>query len=393
MGIKEINKVKDSELLFYLAYVIWTVNFVINQTYYSDILPVSEIYNILRVVIYLLLYTKFIIDNPYNKKILSFIIIMGLVFITTINSKLVSIMEIFLFIYSARNIDIKRIIKISLILHISLMIIIVVSSFIGIIENNVWYREDNSIRYGIGYRYTTFLANYFFHIVLMYVFLKELKNVTLVECISIIIINKVIYYYTDTKAVFYLVNLAIIMLYIYSKNNVILEKTFIQKNICKYCFPIFALITILITKSYTSSNYILNIMNKVLTGRLSLGKLAYDQYGISILGQPIIWNTGNIGVDEWGIQVYNYVDSSYVNILLNFGLVILIFICIGFVIVGKEAVKMNNINLYIVLIFIALHSITDPQLIELGYNPFILMISVIFGYTQCNKNTLETDYL
>ena len=41
MGIKEINKVKDSELLFYLAYVIWTVNFVINQTYYSDILPVS----------------------------------------------------------------------------------------------------------------------------------------------------------------------------------------------------------------------------------------------------------------------------------------------------------------------------------------------------------------
>ena len=228
MGIKEINKVKDSELLFYLAYVIWTVNFVINQTYYSDILPVSEIYNILRVVIYLLLYTKFIIDNPYNKKILSFIIIMGLVFITTINSKLVSIMEIFLFIYSARNIDIKRIIKISLILHISLMIIIVVSSFIGIIENNVWYREDNSIRYGIGYRYTTFLANYFFHIVLMYVFLKELKNVTLVECISIIIINKVIYYYTDTKAVFYLVNLAIIMLYIYSKYNVILEKTFIQ---------------------------------------------------------------------------------------------------------------------------------------------------------------------
>ena len=75
---------------------------------------------------------------------------------------------------------------------------------------------------------------------------------------------------------------------------------------------------------------------------------------------------------------YFYVDSSYVNIALTYGMVALIFIVLCFAILNYKAFKKGNYKLCIIFAFLALHSFTDPQLLELKYNPFLIILLAAF---------------
>lgn len=386
------NKLSISTFIFNLAYIPWIMIYVINQTYYTDILPMEIISSIFRILIYCLLYIKFLFDESVSiKTILAFFIII-IVFIITLNSRMINIMDTFLFIYSARNLDLRKIIKVTLNLHITLMLSILLSAFIGIIKNDIWYRPDYSIRYGLGYKYTTFTANYFFHMVLMYIYLKGEKKINIIECIAIAAINYCIYYLTDTRAVYYLIVATIILTYIVGKiKNINTEKSSIKNLIYQYCIPILAVLTVIITIKYNPSNHLFKMIDEALTGRLTLSHSALETYGISLLGQNIEWVTGGSSLEI--NHLYNYVDSSYINILLNYGMIMLIFVCIGFSKVGKSAMLNNDKYLIIVLIVLGIHSVTDPQLIELGYNPFLLMISLLFASNNKeNKRKIRVKF-
>ena len=224
------SKKRISEVFFYLAYIIWVSFNIINQTYYTEIVDFSDVFNYMRIIIYLLLFMKFILDDIYSIKTILAGIILLIIFKVALNTGLVNILDTFLFIYSARNLEFKKIIKVTLILNIILMSCIVGSSMVGIIKNDIWYREDYSIRYGLGYKYTTFIANYFFHMVLMYIYINGKKALSSIGVIVIYIINYIIYYFTDTKAIFYLITLILVIELILKISNNNSDKT-IYKNI------------------------------------------------------------------------------------------------------------------------------------------------------------------
>lgn len=371
------SKKRISEVFFYLAYIIWVSFNIINQTYYTEIVDFSDVFNYMRIIIYLLLFMKFILDDIYSIKTILAGIILLLIFKVALNTGLVNILDTFLFIYSARNLEFKKIIKVTLILNIILMSCIVGSSMVGIIKNDIWYREDYSIRYGLGYKYTTFIANYFFHMVLMYIYINGKKALSSIGVIVIYIINYIIYYFTDTRAIFYLTTLILVIELILK-----IKKTDMKVNkgwsiITQLSFPVCMIVSIFLTITYNGSNVIYNMLNNALTGRLALGKSAYEQFSISLLGKNIKWITGRVGIEMGFIDTYNYVDCAYLNILINYGVIVLLILCIGFMFIGKGVKEKNTC---IVIIFLAIHSITDPQLIELMYNPFLLLLGEFLRY-------------
>ena len=126
-------------------------------------------------------------------------------------------------------------------------------------------------------------------------------------------------------------------------------------------------------------------LNKLLTGRLSLASDAWDIYGITLLGQKIRWVVEN----EWLSQLrYDYVDSSYLNILFSYGLIVVIFIIIGYSIVGSLEIS-NNIYYSLMILIIALHSAYDPQLLEISANPSILFLGYLFLNSAKRRNVVE----
>ena len=205
----------------------------------------------------------------------------------------------------------------------------------------------------------------------------------LIEMIVMVLISSYLFTITDTNSA-YIFNIVVIVLAFLIRFNKLSKPISI---INKYIMPLSVLLVGISLYIYRSGMEIGDELNKLLTGRLSLGSEAWDTYGATLFGNKIKWVVEN----EWLSQVrYNYVDSSYLNILFNYGLIILLFIVIGYSIVGNLEIS-NNIYYSLMILIIALHSAYDPQLLEISANPSILFLGYLFLNIVKRKN-VEKDF-
>lgn len=173
----------------------------------------------------------------------------------------------------------------------------------------------------------------------------------------ITLLNLFFFFTTDTKTIFAMVFLILAVVFFTER---ISSKWMENQWICKflhYVFYIFAFVSIEAILAFRWGSWIFPKINNIMTNRLSLGQQAYDQYGISILGQAITWNTEFNGPDP-----YMYVDCAYMNVAINYGIVILVLLCAGFTYIMGKALKEKDAMLLIAGFFLAAHSISDPQL-------------------------------
>lgn len=245
--------------------------------------------------------------------------------------------------------------------------IVILASYLHLLPNSI----DASGRYSLGFKYTTFSANLFFSAVISYAASKESK-ISLISLLTIILVNIFLYIKTNTSAVFFE-----IILFLIGYLFIIYRKTRINDiSILKKAIPmvpiILALFTILFQIYYNNnSNVFLSKINSILSNRLYLGKKAFTLYNITLFGQPIEWSHEANGS-------YFYVDSSYINILLSYGLITLAAVCFIFKRMLKYCVENNeNLITWAMIVFL-LHAVTDPQMLTFRNNPFIILYIGIY---------------
>ena len=250
-----------------------------------------------------------------------------------------------------------------------------------------FYRENSDgetvFRHPLGYVFSTYLPNVFLYVSLSWIVLRNHK-LSVFESIFLLFLNYVLYDFTDTRTVFYLVNLLIFAL-IFIRIFNIDYKTRVLGRILKfltiYSFLLFSLLSILIQVFYDPGSSWMFALNKALSGRLAYGYYAYDTYGLSILGQHIEY------VDLLDVNQYNklfVVDSGYLKVLLDQGIVLFIFIFLGFFRLGKRIVLKNNIYLGLAIIFSLINIMINPHLLLITFNPFIFLLA----YDNKNKNSV-----
>lgn len=365
-----------NNLLFYIPYIIWLSMNILVDSAYESFPYFSRIFSITNIIC-LMTILFCLLRKKLSLSMFPVICLCGIcILISAFNSGLFRIIFPFLFIVAASDMRWKEMIKVSLIVECILMLFILLSFCIGILPNETIGRLDGSYRYYMGYNYTTLSTNYFFHMVLMYLFVKN-KKMRWPSYLIISILNIFFFITTDTKAIFVLVFLVLICVFGVEHFSI----SWIQKKwitiFFQNVFYIFSFLSIEVILGFRWGSWVLTKINSILTNRLSLGRQAYDQYGISILGQNITWNTEFNGPDP-----YLYVDSAYMNIAINYGIVILILLCVGFTWVMCKAIKERDIMLVIICFFLAAHSITDPQIYMMWYNPFLLLIGAVFYKTN-----------
>ncbi len=135
--------------------------------------------------------------------------------------------------------------------------------------------------------------------------------------------------------------------------------------------PLCAMTIIDMSVNYSSEEPILESINRWISSRLYLAHNAIDKYGIKAFGTAFEMTGG--GSDTVSRSGYNFVDSSYCMILLRYGVVVLLIICILYMWTTRQAAKQGNRRLSMALALIAAHSIIEHHLTELAYNPFLLL--------------------
>ena len=112
-------------------------------------------------------------------------------------------------------------------------------------------------------------------------------------------------------------------------------------------------------------------LNKILNERLDLANSAIDKYGINLFGREIEWIGGNNIYSEVKLP-YNYVDSSFLQYILTFGIIYIVLVCLLYTYMGFKANKQKDVVLSFIFIVIIGHSMFDPQMMWLDYTPFLL---------------------
>lgn len=372
-------KIKVENLLFYVTYILVILLDFLTKTQFiaqypvvsASIIPGFILTTFLLIVTILLEHKVTVIRLVYMLAITIFSII-----IARMSGNYQKIITIGLLLLAIGNKNIYTILKIHL-FTISLMMMLLFASYkLGILPGGFSLR-DNTVRYYLGFSYTSYASNYLFHLIITAIFVYK-EKLNFIIWLIFLMLNQVFFDLTDTKSAYYL-SLLVLLLFLIVKNikdSSKIEK--ISKYFEKFSFPVFTLIILLMTKLYDNGNNLMERVNELLTYRLMLGAQALREYGISIFGTKIVWSGFNSG------KQYLYVDSSFLNILLNYGVVLVLLFSLGYYLLGKKNIYRDKFY-FLSFVFLMLHSLFDPQFIEISYNPFILFL----GLALLSSNEIE----
>lgn len=242
---------------------------------------------------------------------------------------------------------------------------------------------------------STDFASHYFWIIAAYLWIRG-KKITWGEVFALGALDILVYSLTASKTTLLCIGLLVVCAFfmklkeIYkghigsgkdSSNNAgkLISKIFVF--CCRYSYLIFAAVCILLAVLFTCSSPFFLRLNDELHWRLSLGHRAIAEYGIH-------WITPDIPIYGMSSSVdgfYNFLDCSYIAILLRNGILALV-LYLSFVTSIQYRHK-KYIYGVVILAVCALSCVEEHHLSELPYNFFLLLV---FADLNADRKTEES---
>ena len=312
------------------------------------------------------------------KRILS-LAVLFLGFISTYFSKDFQIFSYILIVVTAVNVDIKKILKVYFAIHGAVLTIVVLLGGSGILYDMVFDAKTRQ-RHTMGFMWVTTPMAMLLTMIMIVAYIKR-EEVKIEQICLMLIAAFGLFYSTDAK--FFLVLQIVVMICIisYRYGKKLLDRLLLSKpvNWILMALPwLMCALAMVVTYMYNPENAFMAKLNTVLNRRLKLGKSAIEEYGFTPFGQQIKWIGYGVGTKITKDTKYNYVDSSYVQITLCYGVVIMFIVLLAYCIMMKKSAEKKDTMLIIILSVLLLMGLTEPRLINIMYNPFIISFQMLF---------------
>ena len=289
--------------------------------------------------------------------------------------------NVLLLVFSARDIDFRKLLGTFSFATFLVLVLTIFASNKGVISN-MFMRADGGYRFSLGFNYVSFASQRLFFALCSYLMFRG-EKISYMELLALLSATIYLYQQTSTTSPFYLSMLilayALFSLKIIKKGFII--ENFWMKTIAKYGF-VLALVIILYFCFYSSGN-LFHLVDQFTHNRLRLSVNGFQNFGVSWLGQPISFTT----LDMFGnfTSNYNYIDSSFVQLLVIDGLIVSAFMLFALTKVMRYFVSIQKDIVLACLGIMIIHAMFDPQMLVLRYSPLILFISRLFMMNPDNK--------
>lgn len=380
-----INDSHIGEILFFIGFIIYLGRCVWATTTFPLPGLISKLCLLLPIIFIGL---KVILYDDYSVCQLLFIFIMALSSACVLYfTGYLNIFYWFLPIIGSRHISFRKILKVYLLIVGAVITLAFISSLLGIIENYKYIADNRGIRQSFGINYTTDFAAHIFFLILTSYYLGA-EHLKFYYHILTIITACLIYRFCNAR----LDSLSIVLTtLLFGSGQLIMHSRHISRNFRNFwiwfwkyvgptIMPVLAAVSIMVTMLYTENNPIFTAINQLLTGRLKLGLDGIKTYGFRIFGQTIDM-VGAGGGTIWSKE-YNFIDCSYLHILLRYGLVSIFMVLITYFFCCIKN-RHDRYFLYTIAL-IAINCVVAHHLLELEYNPFALAL-----FSSCSKSPLE----
>ena len=280
------------------------------------------------------------------------------------------------------NVDMKVVLRNYVVVAGILVVGVFLLSLVGMVPN-LQYNRAGVIRNSFGFIYPTDFASHCFYLFLAISYLLKDKFIWTRSLFGVLL-SAFIIKYCDARlnALSILLATVIFIYFYYSK-----EKKLKIFALFPYSAVVFASVVTYLSYKFSWSNPFLVTVNKLITGRLGLGRNAFDTFGVHLFGTRNVQFIGSGGKTE-SVIGYNYVDSSYVQMLFTYGIVPVVLLIIIYVVASKKQYKDGQYLLVAILSLIAFNCMIEAFWFVPTYNIFMFLLFTTNTFSKKESNDI-----
>lgn len=266
------------------------------------------------------------------------------------------------------NVDMKVVLRNYVVVAGILVVGVFLLSLVGMVPN-LQYNRAGVIRNSFGFIYPTDFASHCFYLFLAISYLLKDKFIWTRSLFGVLLSAFIIKYCDARLNALSILLATVIFIYFYYSNGKKL-KIF---ALLPYSAVVFASVVTYFSYKFSWSNPFLVSINKLITGRLALGRNAFDTFGVRLFGTRNVQFIGSGGKTE-SVIGYNYVDSSYVQMLFTYGIVPVVLLIIIYVVASRKQYKDGQYLLVAILSLIAFNCMIEAFWFVPTYNIFMFLL-------------------
>ena len=291
------------------------------------------------------------------------------VFMSTGGTNFLLYSLLILLLYDA---DIDVILKTYVIVSGAIVLGVFVFSILGVIPNSQFAQVRSSvlvIRNSFGFIYPTDFASHCFYLFIAWGYILRKRLIVLRTLVGLSLSFFIIKFCDARLNALSVLLATVIFILMY----VTKERKFKIYGILPYSAAIFSFIMFYLTYFFTWSSPLFVSLNNLFSMRLFLGKNAIDTYDIHLFGTTGVKFIGYGGTTE-SVYSYNYVDSSYIQMLFYYGVVPVVLLVLIYVIASKRFYKQGMFLFLALLSLITVNCMIEAFWVRPGYNIFMFAL-------------------
>ncbi len=392
-----------SSRLFWVSYWMYFVATVIQYTMYEDIKFVFTLCVIARYISFAGAGCKVLMDlwmqyredrqgksGFWSVKDPSFLcfakygVLMLFLAVISVTSDERSLLFVVAFLLASKGIDLGKLFRRTMVAQMILMAFIMLSAFVGLIPDLLYFRQDESVRHSLGYIYPSVAMTHLFVIILLY-FWQKRDGISWKEVLWLEMINYLFFLLTDARNGFIMLAVLILVQGIVGQSKGAFWERLSETSVVRRTGPVVRFVydfcPVLLSAFMgvlcaTLQSPITQKINVLLSNRVKLAVKAVQEQGIHLLGNSVHWvgYGGNSNIDA--IQdSYNFVDCSYALTLFNYGIIVFIGVLILLVLVGKQLRKKGEYHQCFLYFVMLGYCFIEPRLLELQVNTLLFLMA------------------
>lgn len=360
---------ENSEVFFYIGWIIMLVNICL---FYS-----STTFNLsfLTPIALCCFMLKIIFTKRYKliELLICFLLLLVGLF-SYIKSQDNRVLWLSIVIFSLKNIDIEKIIRLTFYIMLGLVICFILLFLIGITSQPI--TNKGGMAFGLGHPnnchcYFAILSSLFIYI--------NFNNIKIKKYIILLnIANIILFVFTLSRSgvmVFASSSLFLLLILFFKKYSNMISIIYV---ICIFI----AIITLILLIFFYNTNPIISLFNDLLSNRLIQANFYKSYYGIHPFGQYL----GLLHVPS----PKAYLDIGYAKILINNGFVPFIIIFLSYISLAIKFIKNNYLDkLYLIIVFITYLCIENVATFIFMNISFLWFSELIFNDNYIFKGKLS----
>lgn len=370
-----LSDAHTGEMLFFAGYIL----FLWRSVWITTMFPLGGLMTLICVPLAALFVgLKILLFDHYSvKQFLLLALALACICLVLYSSGSINPFFWLLLIAGSRNIKFEKILKVYLAINVTIVLLAFCASSLDVIENLRYKTEKRGIRNSFGIIYPTDFGAHIFFMFLTFCYLKGEKLKYYHYGITILA-AALVYSFSNARLDS---GCTLALALLFALGNWIVHSRKVSWNIKTlwergwnklgmWVMPILSVFSIGITVIYQRNSSAWQALNEIVSNRLELGRRGIDEYGWSLFGQPLtlVGFGGSVGEQS----NYNFVDCSYVYMLLRHGILFVVLMVVIFAICCYKN-RHDRYFLYAIAL-VSVNCMIAHHIIQIEYNPFALAL-------------------